>query len=173
MPRIFACLCIGNLIVLVGTCALAFVPLDTPPDRHVLLAVFTLLVSCLTQVIVFTYFTVTGKLIRQAVHLGALDPRPFHDAQRLKRSVARQLAVLVGAIVLVTATGAVQWQAGDFFLFHFMAATFVLLAYVFVSYREYLLVVENAALLERTLLAYRRRKNPTSSQAQGARSLAK
>ncbi len=173
MPRIFACLCIGNLIVLIGTAALAFVPLDAAPDRHVLLAVFALLLSCLTQVIVFTYLTVTGKLIRQAVHLGGLDPQPLHDAQRLKLSVARHLAALVGAIVLVTATGAAHWQAGNFFLLHFIAGALVLLVYMSVSYREYGLVVENAALLARTLLAYRPRKDPNVPQARAARPVAK
>lgn len=173
MPRIFACLCIGNLIVLVGTGAIALLPLDATPDRHVLLAVFTLLVTCLTQVIVFTYFTVTSKMIRQATHLGGLDLEPIHCAQRFKRSVARHLAVLVGFILLVTASGADHWYSGEKVLLHFIAAGLLLLVYLFVSFRQYALVVENAALLARTLLAYRRRKNPPLPAGQPARSLAK
>jgi len=44
-------------------------------DRHILLAVFSLLLSCFIQVLVFTYLTITGKVIAQAVHLARLDPR--------------------------------------------------------------------------------------------------
>ncbi len=164
MPRIFACLCIGNLIVLVGTGAIALAPLAPTPDLHVLLAVFTLLLSCLIQVIVLTYFTVTGKMIRQATHFGRLDLQALQRAQRLKRSVARHLAVLVAVILLATASGADHWYSDRQVPLHFMAVSLLLLTHLFVYFRQYALVVENAALVAHTLLAYRKRK--TSAPAQ-------
>ena len=168
MPRIFGCLAIGNLIVLAGTAALGILPIFATPDRHITLALFALLLSCLIQVIILTYFTVTGKMIGQAANLGNLDPAPIAEARRLKRSATHLLGVLVATIVVVTTTGAQFRQTGAGSALHFGAACLLMLVQVFVFYRQYGLIVENGAILDRTLLAYRKRRQEMAAKRTAA-----
>ncbi len=156
MPRIFLCLSSGQLLVLVGTGVLGLIPGAAAPDRHILLAVFTLLLSCLIQMIVFTYLTVSRKMLAQAVHRGRLGLGPVVAAKRLSGSMIRLVGLLTGAIVVVTATGAHHWRTGQGGGIHFAAAAVIMLAHVYVFYREFGLVCENTALVEQTLHAYRR-----------------
>ncbi len=168
MRRIYGCLSAGNLLVLVGTAVLGLLAIGGTADRHILLALFALLLSCLIQVIVFTYFTVTGKMIGQAVHLGGLEPAPIGEVRRLKRSATHLLAVLVAAIVVVTATGAEFRHTGAGSALHLGSACLLVLVHVFVFYRQYALIVENGAVLERTLLAYRKRRQEMSGRRTAA-----
>jgi len=168
MPRIFVCSAIGELIVLIGAGVLAFLRLDPHADRHILLAVFSLILTCLIQVMAFTYLTVTGKTIAQAVHLAALDTGALKDAKRIKQSLARHLALLILAVVFVTASGANVWRVGGGRTMHLAAAFAVLLAHVFVLSRQYALIVANADLLNRTLAEYARRRAERSAGARPA-----
>lgn len=158
MPRVLICLAVANLATLCATAVLGFRAGPETADRHVLLAVFSLIVSSLCQVIVFTYFTITGKLINQAIHLGALDPGPRDDARRMKGSVTRLLGIVVGSVVLVTASGASCWRGrlpGEWHL----AAAFLLIAVHGVAYyREYNLVWENGQLADGVLTRYEEKK---------------
>ncbi len=127
------------------------------PDRHILFGVSSLLLSCLTQVLVFTYLTVTGKVIAQAVHLGRLDMGPLTDLNRRKRTVTRLLGLLLVTVVLLTGTGAVNWRDGTWATIHFASALLALGIHVLVLLREYFLVAENAEALHRTISEYTRR----------------
>lgn len=158
MPRLFSCLVIGHLIVLVGVLALGLYAAEVTAARHVALAVFSLLLSCFIQVLTFTYLTVTGKMIAQAVHLGRLGPEPIDEVKRLKRSMARQLALLFATIVVVTATGANLWRGEGGSLWHLAAAAVVFTAHAIAYYREFSLVCANTRLVERTLAAYDARR---------------
>jgi len=75
MPHVFASLAVANLALFALSAAFALSSAASARDRHILLAVFSLLLSCFIQVLVFTYLTITGKVIAQAVHLARLDPR--------------------------------------------------------------------------------------------------
>lgn len=154
MPYIFLSLACGQLIVLLATGALGMVAAETAADRHVLLAVFALLLSCLIQVIVLTYLTVTGKMIAQAVHLAKLDLHPIRTSRHLKRSTTRLLGCVIATVVLVTATGAYHLRTGSDGTVHFAVAGVLLLVHVFALYKEYGLILENRALVERTLELY-------------------
>ena len=156
MPRIFASLAISQVLVLFGTAAVGLVTLG--PDRHIVLAVFAIILSCLIQVITFTYLTVTGKMLVQAVNLAGLSPGPIQEAKRLKRTLIQYLALLVVTMVVVTATGASLWRAGAGSLWHWGAALAVIGVHVFVLYREYAVIVANSSLLARTLSAYARHR---------------
>ena len=105
MPRVFACLAIANLLLLMASGAVGIFAARWGVDRHVLLSVLTLLFSCFVQVVAFTYLTVTGKMIGQAVHLAGLDASILQTAKSYKRAVTRCLAGVFGAVVFVTATG--------------------------------------------------------------------
>lgn len=159
MPRIFAALAFGELIVLLGVVGLGSAALEAGPSRHVLLALFALLLSCLIQVIAFTYLTVTGKMIAQAVHLGDLGMDAIDDVKRIKRTFARLLVLVVGAVLFATITGARHWRSEGGAWPHLIAALVVLAVHVGAYYRQYGLVVENAALGERTLARYAERRS--------------
>jgi len=165
MPRIFACLAIGQGIVLIGTGIVGFLSLDVRADRHILLAVFSLLLSCLIQVVGFTYLTVTGKTMVQAVHFGGLDAAPLLEAKRLKRSFTRLLALLIGSIVVVTASGANLWRVGGGRGVHWVAALVVVSIHAFVLTRQYRLLVRNAGVVNRTLDEYSRRRAARAASA--------
>jgi hypothetical protein len=123
-------------------------------DRHVLLAVLALLFSCFVQVVTFTYLTVTGKMLGQAVHLAGLDATIFERLKTYKRGVTRCLAVVFGAVIFVTATGAVGWRAGSATAWHDVAAGLALVVHAGVLWRQYEIVFLNSRLVERTLGEY-------------------
>ena len=156
MPRVFASLAIGQVLVLFGTAAVGLVTLGRGPDRHIVLAVFAMILSCLIQVIAFTYLTVTGKMLVQAVHLAGFSPGPIQEAKRLKRTLIHHLALLVVALVVVTATGANSWREGAGSVWHWGTALGVIGVHAFVLHREYAIIAANASLLAETLSAYGR-----------------
>jgi len=159
MTRIFAALAIANIILMLVTAVLGWSAADDHnTDRHVLLAVLTLPLSCFVQVVVFTYFTVTGKLVGQAVHLGGLPVAAMDQVKTLKRGVTRRLAAAIVVIVCVTATGALRWSTGAWSWLHHGLAWLLLVVLIVVLYQQLLLVMRNVALVDRTLKEYRRRR---------------
>ncbi len=167
MSRIFLWMAIGQLVVLLGSGVLAAVDRDQPPDRHVLAAVFSLLLSCLIQVVLFTYLTVTGKMIAQAVHLGHLDRAPLTDVRCHKRLVTYLMGAVVGTLVLATATGAHLWGTEQGASLHTMAASLAVIVHAFALYRESRVITANAALFEQTLDLYKERRK-AASEIRGA-----
>ena len=95
MPRVFLSLCAANLICFIGAATAGIFISHFGQDRHILLAVFGLLLSCAIQVLAFTYFTVSGKVIVQAVHLGGLEPHPLMRVKAFKRSMTHWLGLVV------------------------------------------------------------------------------
>ena len=166
MTRVFTGLALGNLLVLLGTAALGFVNPDSTPDRHVLLAVFSLLITAFVQVLTFTYFTVTGKIVGQAVHLAGHDTAALADAKRLKRSVSHHLLVMLLAVVVITVTGAIHWRTNELSTLHLLCAGGFLPIAGAVFVREYALVVENARLMAAAMETYERwQRNKRASRA--------
>jgi hypothetical protein len=158
MSRIFACLAIGQFIVFLGTATLGWTHVVGSPNRHVVLGVFSLLLSCMIQVVVFTYFTVTGKMIAQAMHLAKLDRRLLDDVKRWKRSVTRLLACGMASVLFVTVTGALYWRSGGAGGVHLLAAMLLLAVHLGVLYKEYDLIVCNAKLLDEVLGRFEHKK---------------
>ena len=155
MPKVFLSLAFGHMAVLVGVAALGWFDSSPEPARHIALAVFALLLSAFIQVLTFTYFTVTGKVIAQAVHLAKLDPAHLAEVGFLKKSMTRCLACVVLALVIVVATGARYWSLRQSSTWHVAAAAMTLLVHVAAYLHEYSLVVRNAELLSRTMTDYR------------------
>jgi len=163
MPRIVVCLAIANLILLLMTAAMGLGASRPSLDRHVLLAVVTLMVSCGIQVVVFTYFTITGKMIGQAVHLGGLDTAPLAAVESSKKSASRLVGLVMVGVVFATATGAAQWRADARGTMHFAAAGLLVLVHALAFYREYDLVWANARLMDDVLRQYRARRTTPSA----------
>lgn len=157
MPRIFAGLAVSQLLVTLGAAGLGLAHFDAEPDRHILLAVFAIVLSCFIQVVTFTYLTVTGKMIVQAVHLGGMALDPVREVKRLKRSLTHTLGLLLAAWVLSAATGGHLWRVEGTTIYHMGAAGVIVAAHLLVYYRQFKLILQNAALVDRTLAAYRRR----------------
>ncbi len=162
MARTFTYLAISNLIVFIGVAALGLVKLDETPDRHVLLAVFALMVSALVQVVTFTYFTVTGKMMFQAMHHASIGRARLDEVKSLKRSMTHCVAGIFASGVLATATGAMQWRDGPNMYLHLMAAMLLLVCHVFLLMREYHLVVSNAQVFDELMSEYASKKKAHS-----------
>ncbi len=154
MTRTFTYLAIGNFLVLLATGATGLLHEVVSAQRHIVLAVFTLLVSCLVQVLVMTYFSVTGRVVSQAVHLASLDPAPLKTIARCKRTVTHRIFLLLGAVVLVTAAGAARWRSGEPSVLHLVSAGAVLLVHWIVLSGQYGAIVIAQEVSERTLAAY-------------------
>jgi hypothetical protein len=158
MSRIFSSLIAANLILFFIAGALGvfnFLNRSTSPDRHVLLAVLTLLLSCLIQVGGFTYLTITGKVIAQAVHVGKLDQAAIASAKLLKRRFTHQLALTFSAIILATASGASAWRSGNPSVFHALMAGLTIVTHALAWRNEFRLIRANELLVASTLAAYK------------------
>lgn len=154
MPRIFASLAVANLLLFLGAAALAYLDPAPLPDRHVLLAVLSLLLTCLVQVLAFTYLTVTGKVLTQAVYFRRLGTTAVEAAKSIKKRFARCLGLVALLMVLTTATGAAAWRDGNSTSFHLPSLLVFAAGWLLVQVREFGLIVENSRLLERTLAEY-------------------
>jgi len=159
MPRIVVCLAIAELILLVLTAALGVGASTLSTDRHILMALFALVLSCGIQVVIFTYFTITGKMIAQALHLGELELSPLASVKSFKKSITRLLGLVVLGNIVATATGAAQWTAGGRTTWHFAAACGLVLIHGYTFYREVALVSENARLMDGVMSDYTARRN--------------
>lgn len=154
MPRIFASLAIATLTLFALTAAVAILDNGSTPDRHVLLGIGTLLLSCFVQVLGFTYLTVTGKVIAQAANLSKIDPACQARVRQYKRSFTRQLALAIVCVVLASATGGALWRSRDALEVHYAAAMVAALAHAWVYRRQYHVLRSNADLVETTVKAY-------------------
>jgi hypothetical protein len=154
MPRVFASLAVATLTLFALTAGIALADGGSAPDRHVLVAVGTLLISCFTQVAGFTYLTVTGKVVAQAVHLASLDAACPAIVKRYKRSFTRYLAVAIIAVVLASATGGAAWRSREALAVHIPAAMIAAIIHVWVFRRQHQVLRRNADLVETTLKDY-------------------
>lgn len=164
MPRLFASLAVATLILLVLAAGIAVFDKRAAPDRHVLIAVGALLLGCFTQVAGFTYLTVTGKVVAQAIHLSALDGACLARIKRYKRSFARYLAVAILTLCLVSATGGAAWRSPESVSVHILATILVAVVHAWVFRRQNEIIRSNAALVETTLKDYASWRNQRFSR---------
>lgn len=172
MLKAFLGLASANVLLLVATAALGLASESLGATRHVALAIFTLLLSVLVQVLTFTYFTVTGKMIGQAVHIGGLDAQHLQTVRNLKKRVTRCLGVSVVSLVLVTGSGADLWSGGEaasgvlgpHVLWGFAATAVLALALFF----EFGLIAENSRFFDGVMREYASNKEQRSPGAREA-----
>lgn len=154
MPRIFACVAVAQLLVLMGAAGLGLASEEATVQRHVVLALFFLLFNCLVQVVLFTYFTVAGKMISKAVHLGGFGQQAVEETKRLKRQILYSVAAIFLTMVVSTATGAWAWRSGGSAPWHLAAGGVLLVAHCSVCYVEFGLASRMAGLMAKTLASY-------------------
>ena len=159
MPTIFATMAIANALILIGTAVLGLLAETLHPERHILLALFTLIITCLVQTVFFMYFAVTGKLMIQAVGLSDLDNTPLIRSRKLKSLAMRWLGVVVVAAIVTSVTGAARWHsaaAHDGSYLHILTASLAVGTMFVAFYQEYNLMVRNSTLLSSVLSEYTR-----------------
>lgn len=154
MPRIFASLSLACIVLFIATAGLAMMGGEANADRHILLAVIALLCSCFTQVVGFTYFTVTGKVLAQAVHLAKLDNACLVQVKLLKKSFTRCVGLIILAIVLSAATGGASWRTSGAATGHTPAAVAAIFLHLSVLLRQYRLISRNEGVVGTTLRLY-------------------
>jgi hypothetical protein len=154
VPFVFIWLAVANLVVLLLTAVFGLFADAVHPERHILLATFTLLVTVLVQAIVLTYFAATGRMLIQAVRLAGLGEQVLREARGLKRAATRGIGLVMAAVVVTVVTGAAGWNAPVRTTYHLSAAGILLLTVGYALYRQYLLVADNAALMEQTMEQY-------------------
>jgi len=156
MPRIFASIAISETLLL-GVVVIFGLQAQDPTDkaRHVALAVFAALLACVIHAAALTYFSVTGKLIKQSVELGKLHREPLTQARDLKRRVTRLVGIGMLAIIVAVGTGAYSLGKGSTGYWHLVAATVAVVVNIITFYRQYDLIVRNSSLLGQTMKRYR------------------
>jgi len=165
MRQVFIGLSASNILLLLGTLLLGLLPERFGgADRHVLLAVLTCMLTCLVQVVVFTFLSVSGRLISQAIHLGALAPTPIDTLRALKRRTGRCLGVMVLLLVFAVATGAAHSRSGAYAWPHFLLACLFLAAHFPALLLEWQVIGRTGRIVDATMAAYRlAREDPQAS----------
>jgi hypothetical protein len=164
MPRVFACLAIANVLLLLASGTVGIFAPRWGADRHVLLSVLSLLFSSFVQIVAFTYLTVTGKMVGQAVHLARLDVAILSNAKTYKRGVTRGLAIVFGAVIFVTATGAAGWRMGSATMWHQVSAGLVLVVHAVVFWKQYEIIFLNSRLVEKTLAEHEKARQERKTE---------
>ncbi len=154
MARIFIYLSVSNILLLMGAAVIGLLDWAPAPDRHVILAVLSLLLSSFVQVLIFTYFNVTGKMVTQAIHLSAADKTPIFQQKQIKYSYMWLMAIVLGCFLFSVITGATSWRTGITGYAHLLAAGVIIAAHLFVFTKEYSLIVVNSLVVKQVLQAY-------------------
>ncbi len=158
MPRVFGCIAIAHAFLLVATGVLGLVGTGVHTQRHIVLAIFTLFLGCLLQIVVFMYFAVSGKMMRQAIHFGRLDTAPLVQLDRRKRGITLVLAVFVVSVLFSTATGAAHWRSGQSGTLHLLAAGISVIVQLGCWFADFLLVAAHSFVFDRVMREYGDRK---------------
>ena len=155
MNRVFTAAAFADILLLTITAVLGTIVEGTHLfGQHFSLALFTSLLTVLIHVVVFTYFSATGRMISQAVWIGHLDHAPLDRVRHFKARVIRWVAGAVGTIVLVGSLGATcagdpAWRWG-----HAAAALLAITVNAGAFYIEYGYIRQNRELMTTVLAAY-------------------
>lgn len=136
---------------MLGTGGLGLVLENSNPQQHILLAILTLLLGCLIQVVAFTYLTVSFKYLGQVVHLNGLDRAYMDQAKAIKRRYTRYLALVIFSIVAMSSTGGMHWRTGSDSLIHIAAAAFGFGCHLVAYYFEFEIIDRNSRLVAHAL----------------------
>jgi len=155
MSRVFPALVFSDILLLCAAAALGFlVDGDKLYPQHFGLAIFTIVLTILIHVVVFTYFSVTGRMMSQAVFIGKLDRTPLDRIKLHKWQAGRRVGMAVLSIVVVSAFGALSAREGSGHNWHLVAAFLVVAVNTWAFYGEYDLVVRQSELMTQVLSDY-------------------
>ena len=166
MNRVFAAAAFADILLLTVTAVLGTMVDGTRLfGQHFSLALFASLLTVLIHVVVFTYFSATGRMISQAVYIGHLDHAPIDRVRQFKARVIRWVAASVGTIVLVGSLGATcagdpAWRWG-----HTAAALLAITVNTVAFCIEHGYICENRKLMTMVLTAYDAARTASQSAA--------
>lgn len=163
MLRVFKSLAVGDTIVLAGTLFVGWIAsTDRLINLHIALAVFASLLTAMIHAVVFTYFTATGKMIRQAVFIGKLDMGYSEDVGRLKRAIARTVGWAMLVLLANIAIGATVWRQPQHHWWHLASATATLVVTVYAFLLQTDLIARNATLMQKVMTEYNQKREKPS-----------
>lgn len=155
MTRILASLVFADTVLWVGTGVLgALVDQSRFYPQHFILAIFTIILTVLIHVIVFTYFSVTSRMISQAVFIGHLDQEPLERIKTHKRRAAVCLAVGFLSLVPVVALGALTARGHEWAWWHLGSVSAALAANLWSFFGEYECVARHSRMMGEVLERY-------------------
>ena len=168
MPRAFLGFAVALGILLLGTLLLGLFASTLGSSRHIALAVLTILLSCLIQVISFTYLTITFKLLAQAVHLRHMPQENLEPARILKRRLTARLGVVVLSILPTVATGAINWRGDSYANIHLILGFVTISAHFWALAGQYSIICENSTLVADLLRRYGAGRQSTKPRFESA-----
>jgi len=133
-----------NLLIMAVTFVLGMSVTPEGQDaftRHSLMGLLTGLFTCFVHVVVFMYFVVCEKIVRQSVLTGQIGVEHADRAQRLKRRGLRASMAGIGLMLLTTLLGGAA-VAGYDARYHFASAILTVGATLAVFARQYTLIDE-------------------------------
>lgn len=155
MKRVFPPLAVADLILL---CAAAVLGLSVEGQRlypqHFGLALFATVLTVLLHVVVFTYFTASGKLMTQAVTIGRLDRDPLQQIAHFKRRITRCVALAYAVLLTTVALGALIDNQGRLHGWHGLCGALTILVNAVIFHIENDLIVRNGCLIAEVFAAY-------------------
>ncbi len=156
MVRVFAGLASGLLLTLCGAAVLGFMVVgDRLFVQHFALGLFAALLTALVHVVTFTYFTVTGKAIHQAVALARLEEAAMEETQRIKRGATGCIVIAFLPLVATVALGAHTWGQREHSTYHLIAALTCIIANALALMYEFRLIRQNDAIMQVIMSEYR------------------
>lgn len=165
MTRIFGGLALGQTLLILATATLGLSAAESTRLRsHVALAIFTSLAICAAHAAVFTYFTVTGKLIHQSIALGGFSKKPLRIVRRMKKGISSLVGLGVLTILCTVATGAraLAWAGlGDL---HLLVASGAAACNIWIYFLQFRLIRHNERLVNHCLRRYEKRRIQHLSQ---------
>ncbi|NOT02807.1 MAG: hypothetical protein HOP29_19585 [Phycisphaerales bacterium] len=164
MPRIFASLAVGDLIVLSAAAVFGLlVDGERVYPQHFGLALFAALLTVLIHAIVVTYFAAGGRMISQAVFIGGLDREPLARLRAGKTTAIRWVAAGVGGIILVVCVGATAARDGAWAWPHFASALAAIIANAMAFHFQYEAVAGQSRLMDEVFREYQRHRSATGN----------
>ncbi len=159
MDRIFLGLTVGAALVLMAAGVVGLmVAGDERLIAHFALALFGAMLAALIHVVTYTYFTVTGKAVHQAVALGRLDEDARARTRHHKRVVSWCLVGGMLPLVVTVALGAHVIHARSDATYHLVAGAVALIANLGAWAIEFRHIRDNQGLVNEVMGQYRGRR---------------
>lgn len=168
MNRVFAAAAFADLLLLAGAAVLgATINGDHRYAQHFSLGLFASLFTALLHVVVFTYFSATGRMISQAVWIGHLDRGPLDSVRDFKSRVIRWVAAGFGSIVVVASLGAVCARDPTWRLWHAAASILAITVNAVAFYAQHGCIHRNMELMTTVFEAYDAEQAGAQDQPKG------
>lgn len=167
MTRVFPGLVIAVGILFVANGVLGFCVNETHLyPQHFILGFFTVVMSVLVHVVVFTYFAAGGKMVSQAVLIGHLDQEPLSRIRHHKRRVTRCIGCSFLSLIALVIFGALFEKDPSWQWWHVGAVVVAILTNAVSFYVQYDHIAQNARTTEAVFRQYDAARRNVASRNQ-------